>query len=258
MTIPGQGGAAAEGLPPTLPAGWRLEVHAALPSTSDLLLQRAEAGEPEGLAILARQQTAGRGRSGRGWASPPGNLYLSVLLRPEGPAREAPQWSLLAGVALAEAAGELLPDPASLRLKWPNDLLIGGAKCAGILAESALAPEGGLAWLTLGFGVNLAHAPALPDRPTATLGIVEAPEVFAARLLRRLGHWCAVQRASGFAPVRAAWRGHGPAEGEAVTVRGLGQDGRFAGLAEDGSLLIEIGGTRRAIPAGEILSQGET
>ncbi|MDO9707876.1 biotin--[acetyl-CoA-carboxylase] ligase [Paracraurococcus lichenis] len=257
MTGSGQGGAAPGGEAPALPEGWRLEVHEALPSTSDLLFRRAEAGEPEGLAILARQQTAGRGRAGRAWASPPGNLYLSVLLRPPGPAREAPQWSLLAGVALAEAAAEVVPEAGALRLKWPNDLLRDGAKCAGILAESALTPAGGLAWISLGIGVNLAHAPAVADRPTATLGASTAPEAFAARLLRRLDHWRAVQRAAGFGPVRAAWLRFGPRPGEAVTLRGLDGAGAFAGLAEDGSLLIETDGTRRAIPAGEVLSQGD-
>ena len=253
MSISGQGGAA----PATLPPGWRLEVHAALPSTSALLAQRAEAGEAEGLAIQALEQTAGRGRAGRAWASPPGNLYLSVLLRPAGPAREAPQCSLLAGLALAEAAAGSIRDPAALRLKWPNDLLLGGAKCAGILAESALTPAGGIAWLTLGIGVNLAHAPALPDRQTAVLEGAGPPEEFAARLLVRLSHWRGVQRAQGFAPVRAAWRRFGPAEGERITLRGLPGGGDFAGLAEDGSLLLDIDGTRRAIPAGEILSPGE-
>ena len=233
-----------------------MEVHAALPSTSALLAQRAEAGVAEGLAILAREQTAGRGRSGRAWASPPGNLYLSVLLRPEGPAREAPQWSLLAGVALAEAAGAVVAEPAALRLKWPNDLLLRGAKCAGILAESALTPAGGIAWLTLGIGVNLAHAPALPDRPTAVLG-GGPPAEFAARLLGRLHHWRGVQRAAGFAAVRDAWMYFGPAPAEPITVRGLAGPGLFAGLAGDGSLLLDIDGSRRAIPAGEILSQGE-
>jgi BirA family transcriptional regulator, biotin operon repressor / biotin---[acetyl-CoA-carboxylase] ligase len=253
VSISGQGGAAPAGLPP----GWRLEVHATLPSTADLLMRRAEAGEAEGLAILAREQTAGRGRAGRVWASPPGNLYLSVLLRPEGPAREAPQWSLLAGLALAEAAAGSIPEPGALRLKWPNDLLLHGAKCAGILAESALAPAGGIAWLTLGIGVNLAHAPTLPDRPTAVLAGAGPPEEFAVRLLARLGHWRAVQRAEGFAPVRAAWRRFGPGEGEVVTLRGLAGPAHFAGLAEDGSLLLDIDGVRQAIPAGEILSPGE-
>lgn len=251
MTAPGGKGA----VPASLPAGWRLEVHASLPSTSSLLVRRAEAGEAEGLAILALEQTAGRGRAGRGWASPPGNLHLSVLLRPGGPAREAPQWGLLAGVALAEAAAEIAPDPAALRLKWPNDLLRGGAKCAGILAESALAPDGGLAWLALGIGVNLAHAPALPDRATATLDAAESAEPFAARLLARLDHWRAVRQARGFGPVRDAWCRHGPRPGETLTLRDLPGTGLFAGLAEDGSLLLEIDGTRRAVAAGEVLLQ---
>ncbi|TDH64072.1 biotin--[acetyl-CoA-carboxylase] ligase [Dankookia rubra] len=240
-----------------MPPGWRLEVHAALPSTSALLARRAEAGEAEGLAIRALEQTAGRGRAGRAWASPPGNLYLSVLLRPAGPAREAPQWSLLAGVALAEAAAGHVPDPAALRLKWPNDLLLGGAKAGGILAESALTPAGAVAWLVLGIGVNLAHAPALPDRPTAVLDGAGLPEAFAVRLLARLSHWREVQRGEGFAPVRAAWRRFGPAAGERIVLRALPGGGDFAGLAEDGSLLLDIDGTRRAIPAGEILSPGE-
>ncbi|NOG71158.1 biotin--[acetyl-CoA-carboxylase] ligase [Roseicella sp. DB1501] len=245
-----------EGRGPAPPVAWRLERYAALPSTADLLNARAEAGEAEGLAILADEQLAGRGRAGRGWTSPPGNLYLSVLLRPAGPAREAPQWSLLAAVALAEAASALVADPGAVRLKWPNDLLVGGGKAAGILVESVLSATGGIAWLGLGFGVNLLHAPALPDRPTATLGGAERPERFAARLLARLGHWVGVQRQAGFAPVRTAWSRFGPDPGEAIAVRGLPEKGGFAGLAEDGSLLLDIGGRRRAIPAGEILSQG--
>ncbi|MBL6455197.1 biotin--[acetyl-CoA-carboxylase] ligase [Belnapia sp. T6] len=238
----------------SLPPGWRLEVHATLPSTADRIATAAEAGEPGGLAVLARQQTAGRGRAGRAWASPPlGNLYLSVLLRPGGSAREAPQWSLLAGLALIEAAAAIDPDPAALRLKWPNDMLRHGAKCAGILAETALAPDGGLSWLGLGFGVNLAHAPSLPDRPTACLGAAEPPEEFAARLLARLDHWSRRRAAEGFGPVRAAWMAHGPAPGAPITLRdGPIPGGAFAGLAEDGGLLLDQDGVRHTIRAGEV------
>jgi BirA family biotin operon repressor/biotin-[acetyl-CoA-carboxylase] ligase len=143
-----------------LPPGWRLRIHEALPSTSDLLLQLAAAGESEGLAVMARRQSAGRGRDGRVWESPAGNLYISVLLRPGGPAREAPQWALLAAVALAEALSGFVPDPSALRLKWPNDLLLGGAKCAGVLAEASATPEGRTEWLVLGMGANLVVAPA--------------------------------------------------------------------------------------------------
>lgn len=235
---------------------WRLEVHPTLPSTADLLLHRAEAGAPDGLAILAHRQTAGRGRAGRAWASPAGNLYLSVLLRPGGTARDAPQWSLLAGVALAEAAAAAAPGPFTL--KWPNDLLRDGAKCAGILAETVLDADGAVAVLALGFGVNLSHAPALPDRPTATLGPCVPPEDFAATLLARLAAWRSVQEAAGFGPIRAGWLAHHPPPGTPLALRDGPADARFAGLAADGALMIDTNGTRRSIRAGEVLTRGET
>ncbi len=236
------------------PLTWRLAVHPELPSTADLVAQAAAAGEAEGLAVLALRQTAGRGRAGRAWESPTGNLYLSVLLRPQTSAREAGQWSLLASVALAEAAGALLADQGRLALKWPNDLLLDGAKCAGILAESNLAPGGTLEWLSLGIGVNLAHAPALPDRPTAHLGATEPPEAFAHRLLARLSHWRDVALTAGFAPVRAAWQALAMPPGSALRVRqgNAYVEGHYAGLAEDGSLLLHTENTTRRIIAGEV------
>jgi BirA family biotin operon repressor/biotin-[acetyl-CoA-carboxylase] ligase len=162
---------------------YRLEIHEALPSTSEAVARRAEAGEAAGLALLARRQTAGRGTQGRAWESPPGNLYLTVLLRPGGKLREAPQWSLLAAVALADAVAPLLPDPTVLALKWPNDLLLRGRKAAGILTQSAADPDGRLDWLSFGFGVNLAAAPEVPGRATACLSDEgaepPAPEAFA-------------------------------------------------------------------------------
>jgi BirA family transcriptional regulator, biotin operon repressor / biotin---[acetyl-CoA-carboxylase] ligase len=240
------------------PAGWRLSVYPELPSTADLLAERAAAGEPEGLAVLALRQTAGRGRAGRSWASPVGNLYLSLLLRPATSARDAAQWSLLAGVALIEAASAILPDPSALSLKWPNDLLLGGAKCAGILVETSLASDGSLAWLSLGIGVNLAVAPALPDRPTAHFNAAEAPEPFACRLLERLDHWRALAHQQGFTPVRAAWERRGPPAGAMITVRQPSGSltGRFAGLAEDGALLLQVQETTRRITTGEVDGTG--
>jgi BirA family transcriptional regulator, biotin operon repressor / biotin---[acetyl-CoA-carboxylase] ligase len=125
---------------------WRLRVHEVLPSTSDLCRSLAADGEPAGLAVLARRQTRGRGSRGRDWESPPGNLFLSVLLRPAGRARDAAQWSLLAGVALGEAFAAYLPDASMLRLKWPNDVLVGGKKIAGILVDSSADAAGMVGW----------------------------------------------------------------------------------------------------------------
>jgi BirA family biotin operon repressor/biotin-[acetyl-CoA-carboxylase] ligase len=238
-------------------SSWRLRVYGELPSTQDAILRAAEAGEPEGLAVLARRQTAGRGRGGRGWESPPGNLHLSLLLRPHGPAAQAAQWALLAAVGLAEAlAPHLRPGAPPLALKWPNDVLLGGAKLAGILAEAATGPSGELTWLALGIGANLAHAPRLPDgRPTssfATFGVVPpTPEAFAADLLAALDCWRRIRARQGFAPIRTAWLERGPPPDAPVTIGGM--MGRFAGLGEDGSLLLATAdGAVHAMVAGEV------
>lgn len=240
--------------------GFRLEVHEALSSTSDLVAERAAAGEPGGLAVLARRQTAGRGTKGRHWESPAGNLYMTVLLRPGGALREAPQWGLLAGVALAETVAALLPDPKQVALKWPNDLLLRGRKLAGILAEASATPGGtAIGWVSIGIGVNLAAAPEVPGRETACLageGIVApTPMTFAVQLLERLDQWCDRRRARGFGAVRDAWLHWGPAPDAPIRVSAPGgatTAGRFAGLAEDGSLLIAGEGQVQRLAAGEV------
>ncbi|WP_159993518.1 biotin--[acetyl-CoA-carboxylase] ligase [Roseomonas sp. 18066] len=237
---------------------WRLSVHEELPSTQDVVLAGASAGEADGLAVLALAQSAGRGTQGRPWRSPRGNLFLSLLMRPSGLARELPQWSLLAAVALADAVSGYLPDAGVLRLKWPNDLLLGGAKAAGILTQAAPDGAGGIAWLAFGIGVNLAEAPPLPDRPTASLagqGVAPpSPTRFAWALLGALDHWRGVQAAEGFAPVRAAWMARGPAQGAALTVTQAGRlrAGHYAGLAEDGRLLLCSTEGLVAVSSGEI------
>lgn len=234
-----------------VPPGWRLRIEAELPSTQDLLTRLAAAGEPEGLAILARRQTAGRGREARGWESPEGNLSVSVLLRPDAPAREAPRFSLLAGVAFAEALAGFLHDPGVIRLKWPNDLLLDEAKLGGLLCESAAGQGGGIEWLVIGFGANLAHAPAVEGRAIACLGRhAPAPEEAAAALLRQLDHW----RGQPFSAVRAAWMARGPAPGSRIAWRSGARriEGVYAGLAEDGSLLIDTGAGPKAFGTGEI------
>lgn len=238
---------------------WRLRVHDELASTQDGVLAAALEGEPEGLAILARRQVAGRGTQGRHWRSPPGNLYLSFLLRPEGPARELPQWSLLMAVALADALAPLLPDPFRLRLKWPNDLLLDGAKCAGILTQGTPGEDGRIGWLACGIGVNLAEAPVLPDRPTASLrqaGLVPPePVAFAWSLLAALDRWRELQGRQGFAPVRLAWMALGPAQGSRLRLNrpeGI-LEGTYEGLSPEGRLLLRTGTSLQAISSGEIV-----
>jgi BirA family biotin operon repressor/biotin-[acetyl-CoA-carboxylase] ligase len=238
---------------------FRLECHEVLESTSTLLKQRAEAGAAEGLAILARRQSAGRGRQGRGWDSPNGNLYLSVLLRPNVPLREAPQWSFVAAVALAETLKPLLPKAAQPALKWPNDLLLDGAKTAGILVETGAAASHAFDWLCIGIGVNVVTKPSLPDRATACLGEYlpepPAPQALAAALLHNLAQWHEARLAQGFTPIRDAWLRHGPAIGAPISIRrdGALTEGAFAGLSPEGALMLAKGRDVQLILAGEII-----
>jgi BirA family biotin operon repressor/biotin-[acetyl-CoA-carboxylase] ligase len=236
-----------------------LECHEVLESTSTTLKQRAEAGASEGLAILALRQSAGRGRQGRGWESPAGNLYLSLLLRPAVSLRAAPQWSFVAAVALAETLKPLLPHEARLTLKWPNDLLLHGAKAAGILVETGVAASNTLDWLCIGIGVNIASKPSLPDRVTSCLAeflpTPPTPEILATALLRNLAHWHETRLAQGFTPIRDAWLRHGPAMGAPVSVKRDGAllEGAFAGLSPEGGLKLAKGSEVQLILAGEII-----
>ncbi len=222
-----------------------LRIEESLPSTQTAAIAEARAGAAEGLAIMARQQSAGRGRGARAWSSPRGNLAISVVLRPAAPIRDAPRWALRAAVALAEA---LLPHAPTLRLKWPNDVMLGEAKLAGILAEADAAPDGSIAHLVLGIGANLAYAPALPDRPTACLPApAPAPEAMADALLAAIARW----HVAPFHAVRQAWLARGPDLGTLLRFRD-GRAGLFAGLAEDGNLLLDTGRGIQTVIAGEL------
>jgi BirA family transcriptional regulator, biotin operon repressor / biotin---[acetyl-CoA-carboxylase] ligase len=241
---------------------WRLRNYETLESTSDLCVTLARAGEPDGLAVLARRQTKGRGSRGRNWESPAGNLYLSVLLRPAGNAVEAGRWALLAGVALAEALEHRLRDPSTIRLKWPNDVLLAGRKLAGILIDSEIDAEGRLEWLVIGLGANLVQAPAIAGRSVAALaeaGVASAPEAVAARVLERLRHWQHARHVQGFEAVRTAWLQRAHPVGTQLTVRFAGQvlSGSFVGLDEDGSLLLQGTSGVRRLPTAEILTARE-
>jgi BirA family transcriptional regulator, biotin operon repressor / biotin---[acetyl-CoA-carboxylase] ligase len=258
--------ASGPGPEPTLPATYELEQVASLPSTSDACIERARAGAPDGLAILADGQTAARGSRGRDWSCPPGNLYLSVLLRPRNPAEEAGagQWALLAGVSLIEALASFTAAPDALRLKWPNDVVSDGAKLAGILVDAAMAPGGGAEWLVIGVGANLAVAPAIEGRRIAAL--VTPPEpppppaLVARVFLARLEAWRGALAHEGFSPVRDAWLRRAHPLGTPVTIRERlrSRTGVFAGLSPQGELLLSAGGTIHTISTGDVLlGQGD-
>lgn len=178
---------------------WRLELHESLASTQDEAIIRARRGEAAGLAVLARRQTKGRGQFNRQWLAPEGNLNLSLLLHPLGAICLAPQWSLAMGVAVAEAL------PAPVKLKYPNDLMLNGAKLGGILIE-AEAEGANIAWLVAGVGINIASAPQLVEQETVALGLELRPEDLAQEIMARVADWQHRIEKSGFAAVRQAWQ----------------------------------------------------
>ncbi len=233
--------------------GISLEIVDEIGSTSDALKARAAAFPGQEAALLARRQTSGHGRLGRTWHSIEGNLHLSVLLRPQ-TLRWPGHWSILAAVALADTVRGYLPEPNALRLKWPNDLLLGEGKLAGILLEVGVAAG---PWLVIGFGVNLAGAPPGLGRLLACLASVcpaPAPEEFAARLLDVLQGWRRRYGSEGFAPIQAAWLAAAHATGEPVVV-GVDErrlQGVFRGLGDDGTLLLDGPDGVLAITAGEL------
>lgn len=209
----------------------------------------ARSGASEGLWLRAERQTQGKGRQGRAWASPEGNLYISTLVRVR-PGEPSPATlALVAAVALEEAVALFGVPPM---LKWPNDLLVSGAKLSGILLERVDDA------VILGFGVNLAHHPTDTDRPATSIAAhapAPDPEVFAETLAEIFARWLSRWR-DGIAPIRERWLARAHPIGTALTARladGTSVDGLFDGLTSDGALSLRLAdGSHRAIHAGDV------
>ncbi|MDX2265602.1 MAG: biotin--[acetyl-CoA-carboxylase] ligase [Hyphomicrobiales bacterium] len=241
-------------------AAFRIERFAVLPSTNAEALDRAAAGDPGGLWIRADAQTLGRGRAGRAWTSPPGNLYASLLLRPACAPSAAPGLSLLAAVAAADAVAAMRPAAAPrIALKWPNDILIEGAKAGGVLLESMGSTGPGRA-VVIGVGVNVASPPSGLDRPVAHARAF-APDatvdrVFDALVAAMAGWLRRWDDGRGFGAVRNAWlaRAYGLGAPVSVRVNGSVVAGVFLGLDDDGALLLadSAGAGERRVTAGDV------
>lgn len=244
-------------------AGWRVLHFDEIDSTNEEARRRAAAGDEGDLALHADVQTAGRGRRGRPWVSTLGNLMFSLLLRPKaGPARAA-ELSFATAIALHEALAQLTGEGFRFQLKWPNDVLLDGAKVAGILLESATGSDGALEFLVIGAGINLVHHPENTPYPAtsvaATLGHQVPVQAALDEVLARLGHWITVWEREGFAPIREAWVSRAAGLGERITVRLSHEtiEGVFAGLRPDGALdLVLDSGASRAITAGDVFLPG--
>ncbi|AWB07926.1 biotin--[acetyl-CoA-carboxylase] ligase (plasmid) [Azospirillum humicireducens] len=238
-----------------------------LDSTNRRLVELGRAGAGHGTILIARDQTAGRGKGERGWFSAPdGSLCLSVLVRTGRGLREAAQLPLLAAVALREAI--LAETGVAAGVKWPNDLLAGGRKICGILAEAACDGDGDLDFVVIGMGINLAIPEAgfpenlrqgavslatLSGRPVDRDGLV-------ASLAMLLDGWVKRWEGQGLPAFAEAWTAHALHLGHVVRLTDGDEDicATLIGLAADGALRIcDAAGTVRDVHSGEIQS-GET
>ncbi len=240
-----------------IPALWFDE----LDSTNAEARRRADLGETGPLWIAARRQTAGRGRRGRAWEAGQGNLTATLLTTMSMGAAEAAQLSFVAALAVRELAVRYAPE-VLVRLKWPNDLLIAGAKAAGILIESGRRAGGDL-WLAVGVGVNLAAAPEGLAYPATSLaahlgpGVSRPPTPDEALGILSAGftRWLGVWRRDGFEPLRAEWTRHAVGLGARCVAR-LGHrslEGVALEMDAEGALVLRLdSGELQRITAGDV------
>ncbi len=239
--------------------GRTLHAFDSVASTNGTAFTLAQEGAFHGEVVVAETQTEGRGRRGRAWVSPSGkNLYCSVVLRPELPPARAPEITLVTAVALAETLGELNVDA---RIKWPNDVQLGGRKVAGVLTELSADAER-VHFVVVGVGVNLNSVQGdLPaDLKDTAISVFEARgapvprALFTAALLATLERWLDVWTNEGFAPIRAAWRAKCSTLGQRVRVKN--ERDELVGIAEDvddtGALLVRVGDRLERVLAGDV------
>ena len=235
---------------------WIIETYETIGSTQDVVKGFAEIGHPEGKVVQARQQSGGRGRHGRPWVSEKGNLYLSVLLRPACLAQHIGQLAILVAVALGDTIRPCLKNPKALILKWPNDVMLGDQKCAGILIETALSEGGAIEYAIVGAGVNIAAAP---------LGIGAAINAHSAKsvdvdrfrdeFLKNLNEIYVLWSREGFSEVKQRWLGMAHKKGTNLRVK-VGpqiETGLFYSIDDEGNLLLHDKDLRqKKVTAGEV------
>ncbi|MEQ8830667.1 MAG: biotin--[acetyl-CoA-carboxylase] ligase [Alphaproteobacteria bacterium] len=234
-----------------LPAGWTEHRFDSLGSTMDAARDMAESGGGDRILVRADTQSGGRGRYGRPWMSEAGNLYLTVILRENRPLSDCAQLSFAASLALADA----IPLD-TVRLKWPNDVLIRGCKTAGILLEAG--GEAARPWILIGIGVNVAHHPV--DTPYAATslaaeGLASDLDALCRDIALGIDHWRGIWHKQGAAALHRAWLDRAKGVGEPIRVRLRERqlDGVFEALDGDGRLIVRTDdGKRHAIAAGDV------
>ena len=240
------------------PSGYELREWTEIDSTNEEARRLAVAGEHGPVWLRADRQTAGRGRRGRAWESPTGNLAATLLIAPGKPASECAQLSFVTAVAAADAASGFAPN-ADIKVKWPNDVLANGKKLAGILLESASGGDGALTFLAIGVGMNLVHFPAgteFPATSLAALGVsAPSPSAALAQLAAHFAKWYDIWMTSGFTPIQDAWLARAAGLGSRIRARLTHEEtsGVFEGIDNTGALILrEAQGRTRIIAAGEV------
>jgi BirA family biotin operon repressor/biotin-[acetyl-CoA-carboxylase] ligase len=217
--------------------GFTIRHYDTIGSTNDELRRLLAEGAVDGTVIHADQQTSGRGRMARSWFSPPGNLYMSILLRRGLPGQRSSELAFLTGVAVAETVRALLPARVPVTLKWPNDVLAAGAKISGILLEQVDDA------VIVGVGLNILEAPSANGYRTTTIaaqGGIATVDGARDKLLERFRRQLDLWLEQGFEPIRQAWLALSHPVGSAITFTGAAGpvSGQFAGLDADGALLL--------------------
>lgn len=246
-----------------LPSPYRLVELDAVDSTNGEARRLAEDGAKDSTLIWAKSQTGGRGRRGRAWASPEGNLYFSILLRPPYPVQSVMQLGFVMANAIADALAVILPRGAFVHTKWPNDVLVEGRKVAGILMEGQSTSGETFEWVVIGVGINVASHPDASDVETPATSLAaegvgldsHSVQALLDTLAKRFLAGQATWRNLGFGPIRRAWLVRAKGMGGPVTVRLPNEtlSGIFAALDEEGALVLHLDDTpNRRITAGDV------
>jgi len=226
-------------------------------STNDIARELAETGAPEGTLVTARRQRLARGRRGNNWESIEGNVFLSLILRPDAETQAAAQLSFVAAVTVGDLVAHLLPS-CTVQLKWPNDVLCEGKKISGILLEAGPSGAFGVEWLTVGIGLNVAAKPvsradatSLRDEGDYISGVESVIAGFSERFLV----WYRAWQAQGFETIRDAWltRAHGLSGPIRIRLHSGTVDAIFDGVDATGALLAQMSdGSSRRVTGGEV------
>jgi BirA family biotin operon repressor/biotin-[acetyl-CoA-carboxylase] ligase len=240
------------------PDGYALREWDEIDSTNEEARRLAATGERGPIWLRAGRQTAGRGRRGRAWESPAGNLAATLLISPDKSASECAQLSFVTAIAAADAVSAFAPS-ADVKVKWPNDVLAGGKKLAGILLESASGAGTTPTYLAVGVGMNLAHFPPDTEFPATSLAAVGAgvpkPGDVLTQLAAHFAKWYDIWMKTGFSSIQDAWLARAAGLGTRIRARLTHEEtsGVFEGIDNTGALILREAQDRtRIISAGEV------